>query len=230
MLSTRLDTAGQNPSTGPLVIPGTGGQILWCATCRDRGDAESATSSAVRETDTVYMRGLRESIMLTTSTASAWRWRRICFTIKGLPFGTNIALETSNGWTRMLWNLAGSPGRVATITDVIFRGQQGQDWSDFFTAKPDTNRIKVYSDTVRTLNSGNQQGRFFKHKRWYPMNENLVYNNDERGEDENLDAYSTFGRGGMGDYYIMDFIDCATFNASDLLNMSAEATLYWHEK
>ncbi len=125
---------------------------------------------------------------------------------------------------------SGPPPTHSPPPTPIFRGTQGIDWVDFFVAKPDTNRIKVYSDTLRTFQSGNQSGRYFKSQKWYPMNENLVYGNDERGETEDPVIYSTAGRQGMGDYYIMDFFDCTTFASADTLFFQPEATLYWHEK
>lgn len=232
MLATRLDAGGNNPTVGAFTIPGTGGQFLWSPTIRDRASGATPsdpTSVSVRESDICYMRGLRESIIFASNSAASWRWRRVCFTCKGLPFGPQVALETNNGWTRLLWNIAGT-GVLSTAVDTVFRGTQGIDWVDFFVAKVDTNRVKVYSDTLRTFSSGNQAGKYFKDKKWYPMNENLVYNNDERGEGETATTASTTGRAGMGDYYIMDLFDCTTLAAADTLFFQPEATLYWHEK
>jgi len=231
MLAVRTDSIGANPVQGPFSIPGTGAAFLWCATSRDRGTGAGVdpTASSVRERDLVYMRGLKENIIMTTNSAAAWRWRRLCFTCKGLPFQTPVSLETSSGWVRMLRNIGGSSA-ITAATDYIFKGAQNVDWQDVFVAKPDTNRIKVYYDSLRTLSSGNAQGRFFRSRHWYPMNQNLMYGNDENGENETGGDLSTLGRAGMGDYYVLDFFDASTLNATDTLAFQPEATLYWHER
>ncbi len=203
---------------------------MWCPTARDRGsNISDPVSSSVRERDAVYMRGLKENIILKTNTSVSWRWRRICFTCKGMPLGTSMVSETNSGWTRQLWN-RGATTFAALVANLIFKGQQGVDWQDVFVAKLDTNNIKVCYDRLRTLSSGNQNGKFFRDNRWYPMNKTLVYQNDEQGEAESNEAFSTTGRAGMGDYYIVDYFDSASLTSSDVLNFQPEATLYWHER
>lgn len=230
MLALSLDAAGGNPQQRAFSIPGTGALFIWCATARDRGlSTGDPVASSVRERDEVFMRGLKENIIMATNSAASWRWRRICFTCKGTPLGTTMASETNSGWTRQLWNRAGSPYAL-TISTFLFRGAQGVDWQDVFVAKPDTNLVKVHYDRLRTLSSGNNVGRFFRDSRWYPMNQNLMYQNDEQGETESNEYFSTYGRAGMGDYYIVDYFDCSTLAASDTLSFQPEATLYWHEK
>lgn len=231
MLALSLDSSGGTPEQRAFDVPGTGALFVWCATARDRGTSSGsdATASSVRERDAVYMRGLKESIIMSTNSAASWRWRRICFTVKGVPLGTGVATETNSGWTRQLWNRAGT-AFSGVVASLIFRGTQGVDWQDVFVAKVDTNNIKVCYDRLRTLSSGNQVGKFFRDKRWYPMNKTLVYQNDEAGEGESNEFFSTNGRAGMGDYYIVDYIDCATLNSADTLKFQPEATLYWHER
>lgn len=231
MLAVRTDPTGANPVQGSFLVLGTGAQFLWCASGRDRGADVGAdpTASSVRERDLVYARGLKESIIMTTNSPASWRWRRIAFTCKGVPFSSPVDLETSSGWVRMLRNVAGTAAGT-TITSYIFKGAQNVDWQDVFVAKLDTNRVKVYYDKLRTLSSGNSNGKFFRSKHWFPMNQNLLYANDENGETETGDTHSTLGRAGMGDFYVLDFFDCTTLSSSDTLQFQPEATFYWHEK
>lgn len=218
---------------GPLTINGNQPMmLLWCATARDRvSNVGRDNASSVRESDLVYMRGLKEKINIVTTTQASWHWRRICFTAKGVnQFLTAVdALETSAGWVRLLTNINNTTSGN-NILGYVFKGTQGVDWYDAFTAKVDTNRVSIKYDQTRNFSSGNAQGRYFKHKNWFPMNQNLMYSNDEAGESESNDNHSTLGRAGMGDYYVLDFITCATGQSADTMLFTPEATLYWHEK
>jgi hypothetical protein len=226
------DSTGTSGGVGPVTIAGsTGGVFIYCATARDRVSAVGdGTASSVRQNDMVYMRGLKESIFMSTSTPASWRWRRICFDLKN-TFAFNDALQTSAGWTRYLWNSAGTT-RASSLNLLIFEGQSGVDWFDPFTAKLDTSRVKVMYDKTRVLNSGNSLGRFYRYKHWYPMNKNLQYGNDENGEAESGDIYASNTRFGMGNFYVVDLFDCTdtSTNPGSSLTFSPEATLYWHEK
>lgn len=207
--------------------------FIWNATARDRlSNNNQPTASSVRESDTCFMRGLKERITIRTGSQASWRWRRICITMKG--YEQNFAptypdQENSNGWMRMLRNYNGLPV-LAAFTDYIFKGNQGVDWFDVMNAKIDTNRVTLKYDKIRTINSGNGVGKYANYNLWHPMNHNLVYANDESGEGESNQVVSTQGRAGMGDYYVIDLFTCATGGSGDSLLFQPEATLYWHEK
>lgn len=231
-----LNFVTNDSSTGTvapfIVAANVGATFLWRATGRDRvTNPSDATANSSRETDVVYMRGLREKIFLATNDAEAWRWRRVCFTAKGTQlFPLPTALKSANGWLRQLRNFNGTTNGSA-VTSIIFRGAQNVDWFDVFTAKLDTNVITVKYDRTRVLASGNNTGKMFQSTLWHPMNQNLVYFNDENGPTEDAATFSAPGKAGMGDYYVVDFFDCR-FNTSTTttLTFSPEATLYWHEK
>ena len=208
--------------------------FVWCATARDRipvGD--DANSVATRTSDICFMRGLKETILLQTNSAVPWRWRRICFSAKGLYSfrnGSVDSFENSGGWTRLLTDQRPT-AYGASLRQIIFRGSEGVDWNDVITAKLDTQRITVKYDYTRTINSGNQTGVLRTMKMWHPMNKNLVYSNDEGGDSETADIHSTLSKAGMGDFYVIDFLQAAAFaQSSDSLLFNTEATLYWHEK
>ncbi len=210
------------------------GMFVWCATARDRiNTGDDPTSVATRNSDTCYMRGLKETVLIQTNSAVPWRWRRICFTIKGLynfRAGSADSVENSNGWQRILTDQRPT-AYGASIREIIFRGVQGIDWNDTMTAKLDSTRVTVRYDVTRTINSGNATGVLRTYKMWHPMNKNLVYGNDESGDSETQDIHSTLGKAGMGDFYVLDFFQAAQFAQSgDTLLFNPEATLYWHEK
>lgn len=241
-MDNMLNTAVNPDGTGAVVssfdiLASTGATFLWCATARDRESPNDDNASSVRERDSVYMRGLRESIFLKSNTQDCWRWRRICFTTKSIDFrgtlntGTDpTSLETSNGWVRLLRNGSNTTFNQSMVVQ-LFKGAASIDWFNQFTAKVDTSRVDLKYDRTRILRSGNAAGVYLKDRHWYGMNKTLVYNNDEVGEGESISNYSSGAKPGMGDYYIYDLFDCATSNAaSTLLNFQPEATLYWHER
>lgn len=212
------------------------GSFLWCATTRDRVSMDGdPNASSVRESDRVFMRGLRERITITTKGGLAWHWRRICFCTKGVYFGPiNNNIETSRGWSRLLVNSTGST-TLENLASIVFKGTRTVDWLKPFDAKVDTNRIDVKYDKTRVISAGNERGIFKEYKLWHPMNKNFIYSNDEFGEEETLGSttsnFHACGKQGMGDYWIWDLFEPATAGLStDVLDFAPQATLYWHEK
>lgn len=238
MVPVSTSATGTNPATRGYVIGTTQAvQFIWCATARDReSNQNNPTADSVRESSTCFMRGLKERVFITTNSPVAWRWRRICFTAKGYytnQGGAVDSLQTSQGWVRLLSDQNTTPFGNAVLSDV-FAGTQNVDWFDVFAAKTDNSRLTIKYDRTITINSGNQNGVFRSFNQWHPMNKNLVYNDDELGEDETVDWHSTTGKAGMGDYYVVDFITSnggtGGTTPTDTLTFSPEATLYWHEK
>lgn len=225
------------------ITAATGGTYLWRCTQRDRlpNSGPDTNSVALRTSDICFMRGLKETIMLSTNSARTWFWRRICFTSKGHPFigkdyNAEFAVETaSEGWVRYVANLRGQSPDVWTaarnaMTTTLFRGARGIDWLDPHNAKVDNMMIKVMYDKSVMLRSGNDSGTMHRFKHWYPMNKNLYYENEESAEGETSGNVSIKGPAGMGDYYIVDFIDCVGGTTTDTITFLPQATLYWHER
>lgn len=233
-------STGLNGVIGPAIITASQPALfVWCATARDRSPPTGgdANASALRTSDTCYIRGLKERTSLTTVDANTWRWRRIVFTSKDISIRGSVGnspnstvAETSNGWMRLLRNSASSTYGDA-IQVLLFKGSIGIDWYDVYTAKVDTSRISVMSDRTRILTPQTSAGSFRIYKDWFSCNKNLVYGNDEAGESETGDIFSVTSKSGMGDLYVVDFISCATSTLSTTTaQFSPEATLYWHEK
>ena len=113
----------------------------------------------------------------------------------------------------------------------LFKGSSGVDWNDIFVAPVDTSRVDVKFDKTWTYHSGNGNGVFRKKKLWHGMNHNLVYDDDEVGANEQASYVSVDSKAGMGDYYVVDYFGCGLGAAvTDLLAVSNNSTLYWHEK
>lgn len=228
----------------------TGGQgvnaarvLLWCATARDNTTSSSNVKGtqfdlAARTSTTPYMVGLKEAIEIQVSTGMPWQWRRICFTYKGplgLTYSTTqaVATETSNGYVRVVNDITGDAGggQQYILFEKLFKGQNTVDWNDVMTAKVDNTRVSLKYDKTCTLASGNEDGFIRKYNRWHSMRKTLVYNDDELGGGQAAQQFSTQGRAGMGDYYVLDIFRARTGStASDQLSFRPEATLYWHER
>ena len=232
MMPVTAGPGGAVPTLGPYQQIGTGQLFsIWCATARDR---ENDTLQNSRTATSCFMRGLKERITFSANSGRSWRWRRICFTAKGLfsnLAGSIDSLEMSpNGWVRLLTNQDASTwGNV--VKGTLFRGASGLDWYDIFDAKTDNSRLTIKYDQTRILNSGNEFGKFSHFKMWHPMNKNLVYGDDENGATDNDPLYSSLGKAGMGDYYVVDILQAGQgATQDDTILFNPQATLYWHEK
>ncbi|QCS37581.1 capsid protein [Tortoise genomovirus 18] len=223
------------------------GMSVWCATARSMvtaGVTDQYIDAADRCSATCYMRGLKENLRIQTNSPMPWLWRRIVFTTKGNTF-LNAApadtptqtyraySDTSIGIARQWFNLQANsmPSTVNGFNGIIFKGTFNQDWNDVITAKVDTSRITVKSDRTCTIRTGNSNGHFSDRKLWYPMNANLVYDDDESGAGTTTQYFSTDAKAGMGDMFVIDYLVPGLGAAStDIINLNSTATLYWHEK
>lgn len=236
------------PAYGPAFVNGSdGGLFLWCATATSNltGSAPNQIiQDAGRTADTCYMRGLSEHLRIQTSSPAPWFHRRICFASRagvfrlGLdtsPVNTVAAYydDTARGIERWAQNMANNnaPLTVSAWLGVIFKGSEGVDWSDRIIAPVDTTRVDLKFDKTWTLMSGNNNGIVKERKLWHSMNKNIQYDEDESGEGETTSYFSVQDKRGMGDYYVLDIIQAGTGStASDLMRVTFNSTLYWHER
>lgn len=261
MLNITNSTASAQSGSGtyinqPAVVIGGSGDpalFIWCATARDNTrntlDTTPGTKFDVstRTASSCYMVGLKEAIEIQVGDGLPWQWRRICVTLKGKDsFGASLtngtsgfypALETSNGYTRLLNQVTGvgtgtgATGDRSRVYALLFQGQYNQDWLDPITAKVDNERLSVKYDKVTSISSGNEDGVIRKYNRWHAMRHNLEYDDDERGGGMTAAGYSVTSKKGMGDYWIIDiFRPRVGSTTSNQLLFGAESTLYWHER
>ena len=234
-----------NSSGGPPVPnkPANGGDAsmyAWCATARDNttsttGGAGNVFQESARTATTCYMRGLKETIEIQTSSGIPWQWRRICVTMKANFTGVDTSLETSAGWVRNVYNMtsgqSADANALSTLRNALFQGQINTDWTSYLTAPVDTTRVDLKYDKTMMVSSGNASGKLKLYKMWHPMNKNLVYNDDENASGTAVQKYSVTSKPGMGDYYVIDIFQSGIGSASgDVLSFQPQATLYWHEK
>lgn len=226
----------------------TQGYVLFCPTARSLvqlgGSSGTVVQDAMRTSRTVYMRGLSEHLRIQTNSPAPWLWRRICFAAKGNAFRTYVSADTPNttnlsyaelssGYVRLAINqvVNAAPNTTTVFNSIIFKGSQGVDWNDPILAPVDTARVDLKYDKTRRLTSGNQSGMFKETKLWHPMNKNLTYQDDEYGEQMTSSVFSVDDKRGMGDYYVLDlFSSLLGTSTSDILAVTYQASLYWHEK
>ncbi|UOK20966.1 capsid protein [Chifec genomovirus UA13_30] len=236
-------------AVGGLYVNGTStyAMTVFCPTARSlttAGATNLLVDQADRTATTCYIRGYKENLRIQTSSPLPWLWRRIVFTTKGPTFYLNSSSDTptikftpysdtSIGMARLWFNLSvnASPNTISQMNTIIFKGAINQDWNDVITAKVDTSRISVMSDRTTCIKTSNASGHFSDRKLWYPVNKNLVYDDDESGAAVASNYYSTDAKPGMGDMYIVDYLAPGVgATGSDVINLNATATMYWHEK
>lgn len=232
---------GANYSSDAAILNGGRTYFFpWVASARSGVDTNNGGADpideAMRQSSTCYLKGLKERVQIQTSTGMPWQWRRICFTMKGNALlqgdtsGARWSLITSAGHVRLVNNIGGTT-QGTTLIDLMFDGAYGTDWISPFTAKVDTDVITLKYDRTRIIQSGNANGVMRNYTMWHNMNHNIVYNDEENGDNMVTGRYSVQGKQGMGDYYVIDIIAAGTGSTtSDNLSFQPEATLYWHEK
>lgn len=241
------NTTASTPSGGTtftnqtaVLVGGNTYIFPWVATARDNTIGTSSGNvfnTADRTATTCYMRGLKERIQIQTNTGMPWQWRRICFTMKGDGIyvwnetAYKLAQETSIGWARVVSNTGTASNLYNYMIPLLFKGQRDVDWNNPFNAKTDNSRLSIKYDKTVSIRSGNAQGMMREFQRWHPMNRNLVYDDDENGEQKAESTYSVTGKAGMGDYYVVDIIAAGSGStSSDQMSFNPSATLYWHER
>lgn len=241
------DVTPSNPESGTFTMggasfpAGTGGTFImvWSPTARpaeqNTGTPGAAIDKMVRTNSTCFARGVKESIVLQTNSGLSWMWRRICFTLKGTaindgnsdPATSEVFRQTSSGMMRLMTHDDATIGRLLPL---LFRGQQGTDWQNFFLAKVDTMQVGLKYDRTRVINSGNDTGKTIRMSLWHAMNKNIYYRDDENGDLMTPNAWSVESKQGMGDYYIVDIVQSNGGDSVETLNMDINARYYWHER
>lgn len=238
--------ASKPVALGTAYVPATKvGVFVFAPTAMHLDAASLVRHPATRTAQTIYARGLSEKIRIQTSSGLPWFHRRVCFTTKGINAFNQVStpdlpteawnpyLDTTAGLQRPMIN-EDANAMSATLSAqyaLLFKGVQGTDWNDTIIAPLDKSRVTVKFDKTWTLASGNQYGLVRERKLWHPMNHNVVYDEDENGEETSTSYYSVDSKAGMGDYYVVDFFQAGQGGGvSDLIAINLNSTMYWHEK
>lgn len=216
---------------------------LFCPSARQL-DADGTTDDEpqARSAQNTYARGYRETSTIRTNGPAPLRFRRIVFSIKGLP--ARLLQATGNLLTADFYRLYTSFGYVrqttslgdtfaGQINNILFNGVTGQDWFSPFNAKVDTSRARIHSDRTYNVNAGSSGGTCRVLKHWYGLNKSLVYNDDEAGITVDTSEFSTQAKPGMGDVFVYDIYQMVPTAGSDpttTVAVNHEGTYYWHER
>lgn len=239
-------------STGGTITPGTfvataGSTPVYClfsptqrnmAPAGITGGFTYYNSNSLRTSTTTYAKGYREKINIIYDNLSSWSWRRVVFSFKadptlgpGSPFNISSVAGTTNnlGYQTARQLNALTTTSVSAIQDMLFRGNFNVDWLSSVTAPLDHTRVKVHSDTIKSLQSPSGTVNSYNTTRYYPLNRTLTYVDDERGVGEQPFYWASSDPKSMGDLYVLDiFLSASTTGGQ--LNFSPEGTYYWHER
>ena len=247
-MASFTDVTATDPESGVFtqnaaVIPGNTGQFFtfaWIATARPAitDISSAATGSKIdvktRTSQEIFARGLRENIRISTNDGLGWRWRRICFNLKGDyitggnidPTTSDYFRLTSSGMSRLITEIPDN-----RIHQLVFRGQRNEDWIDVFSAQTDKRKCGILYDKTRIIQSNNGDGATKHYKLWHPIGKNIMYDDEEQGTTYWTSPLSAEGRRGWGDFYVVDFIECNyAGTGTPQMSFLPNATLYWHEK
>lgn len=210
--------------------------FLWCATAREKviniSTDATVSDESTRHSSVTYAKGLRERLSIQTNTAVPWTWRRIVFTMKGTQSyftGYPLYLLASNGHGRPIQEVTGTT--LTSLTGLVFDGQANVDWRDTLDAKVDTSVITLKSDRTLIITPQTSSGAIRNFTRYYPLEKNLVYSEDEFGGQTTDGAFSVLGKQGMGDLLVYDiFAPRGGAAFTDQMTLDIQSTYYWHEK
>lgn len=228
------------PVSGTLALSPAGlpTAVLSSPTARMQGgnNAGSYNPPALRSNQFCYYRGFTERVKFVTAGASAWEWRRLVVSFKSdplvgpsIPFGGAYLANSTTGVTYR--NISAlSNINLTNAANVLFKGNQGDDWNNIFTAAPDRQRVKVHSDQYRIITPATTSNNVKQYKFYTPLNKTLAYSDDESGVTEASNWWAAGPTGTLGDVYVLDIFKCASDVGSDAANVAFECTAYWHER
>jgi len=254
LLTTNLRITGGGNNEyfpAPAQLNSANGTVIsiHCPTAMDRnfaglqGGGHGEIPSYRTQSD-VYMKGYSDKYRFTFADGAPWRHRRITFTLKGTALikydtasgnpsaqqGLRLYAELNPaGWTRTLNNIAGSAAGSALVT-YLFKGSNGADWRDIFTAKTDNTSLTIKSDRTRYLKSDNDNVHSSQYGFYDKLESSFYYDDDEDGQNSSDTYNHRLGKPGMGDYYVVDIIECVNPAAGVQAQLDISSTLYWHEK
>lgn len=232
-------------TTSTTFLPGVH-TMVFCPTARFLTPNNGAFT-AMRTSTSIFVKGLAETYTYLPNDSSVWWHRRIVFASKHvyaedvstIASGAIDAQDATNTPTyRKFRDMSSDPGStgystLATnlVTD-IFKGILTTDWLDPIRAPLDRTRITVLSDRLLQLSSGNDTARPRVIRHYTPVSKSIVYQDEENGTNMTVSQYSTDAKPGLGNIYVMDFVECPVplGTTTSTITIGSNQTLYWHEK
>lgn len=238
-----------------LAPPGLGAAMfVFSPTMRSkRDDPSSMPAQSTREITDCYARGFAETIRFATDSSSPWMWRRLIVSFYGVstwtyptgPGSAGISLPANDAnitgqghyriWQQLLPDIAGPelPQQQAVrnaFIEKVFQGTLNIDYDSVFTAKPDTESVRVHYDATSQISSSSDAGKLKIVRRWHPISKRIIYDDRESGKTDPPRMYAKENRSSNGDVYIIDMFISLSPNEGNNLSFGSDAIYYWHER
>lgn len=228
-------------NTGATIIGGTTSTTVFgfMPTARGAQDPTGvvwAPLTTGRQRTSCYIRGAKENVSVETNSSASWRWRRVVFECIGNPLlegnspllGEYYRQTPLEGYKRLVNN---APDSANAVYNLLFRGENQDDWVDPQIAALDRKRVKVHFDRKMTINAGSAGGMSKSYKFWHGVNKTLNYDDRENAMSKDTSVFASETPNNCGDFYIFDFITPGFgATATDTLSFTPNCTFYWHEK
>lgn len=235
-------TSNDVQSTGSVSLKTGNNYFLWTPSWRQRRTA--STDEHVRANQDVYMRGVRDRVMVAASLS--FTHRRVCFwshrridEARPYVFENPDVIDAPSYQRRPLTALY--PNIDEELFEYLFKGTVGLDYSENsrWDTPLDNKRLKVVFDKQYAVNpnyapadTSTAFGKMVTRKFWHPINRKILYDDDEEGADVNGSGWSSNTPESLGNYYIFDIFSSGQEIEGSTQNMGTympETTTYWHE-
>lgn len=208
--------------------------FISAASYKERVNNSNEASRNLRQ---VYLRGVSERVRWETNSSAGLPLVIRRMVISGVARIDLVGgvTDTTTQPTKVVANGnhfigLGTGNMNVNVSELVFSGTFGRDWTDAATAKIDARRWKIHSDKSFVVKSGNQAEAIMNRRFFDPINKTIQYDDEESGADFTTSgwaAYSTQGHQ-QNVYIIYQVYNPSGVGVSPTLSL--ERTLYWHEK
>lgn len=234
-------TSNEPSATGQATLVAGTNYYLWCPTWRQR--RPSSTDEHVRANQEVYMRGIKDRVMVSATFSLVHR--RVCFwSHRRIEDARPFVMENPDVIDAPPYQrrnlVALYPNLDEELFEYLFKGTVGFDYSENsrWDTPLDNKRLKVVYDHQYTItpnyapNEGAQFGKTLTRKFWHPINRKIMYDDDEEGADVSGSGWSANTPESLGNYYVLDIFSTGQWieGSTDTVGtFMPESTTYWHE-
>lgn len=243
------DTTGA-PGVPKTMLGGALTAFAFCPSARSAKWTEGESEYSRQKTNT-FAKGYLDKVTLQTNSGGNWRWRRIVFqghcggiplafgdTAGGASNGRLARATGGEGYVRTAYDFSANTPAYQELFRYLFQGTQSIDWFDIFNATINKRRVRLISDKIRNIQSGNGGPHWGGARDYFPINRQIVYRQKESGNEKTGNTVSEFDsnstwfsqdEAGGGDVYVVDLFACASGVDSDTMDFLSHGTYYWHE-
>lgn len=202
--------------------------MAWSPTTIPYNEIEH--SPAHRNSQQIFFTGVKET--MDPYAIYPFHWRRVVFwTHERFPqFETVVAAGGTRFRYGVTYGVTDTP--VQAIQELMFQGTIGIDWDPTrpMDARLDRHRIKIVSDRRVNFNPQSDNGRYSVFKRWHGIRRRIMYDQEEAGDDQISDIWSTVAPTSSGNLFIVDFFGFPPGLAQGAqARLGLQSTVYWRE-